>query len=102
MHARKLTVRLLRVAEDDLIAIISYVASERSSTASALIAAFESRLSLLATNPRLGAIPKEAQLKKLGYRYLIIEEYLVFYTVEGQTVYVHRIIHGARDYLSLF
>jgi toxin ParE1/3/4 len=37
----------------------------------------------------------------MGYRYLIVADYLVFYTFEEQTVLVHRIIHGARDYLRL-
>ncbi|HBJ75702.1 MAG TPA: type II toxin-antitoxin system RelE/ParE family toxin, partial [Syntrophaceae bacterium] len=27
--------------------------------------------------------------------------YLVFYTVEEQIIWVHRIIHGARNYISL-
>jgi toxin ParE1/3/4 len=102
MKKPKLTVRLLRVAEDDLVSIISYVASGRKSAAIELAAMFESRLQMLATNPRLGLIPKEPQLKKLGFRYLLVEDYLVFYTVEGSTLLVHRVIHGARDYLPLF
>lgn len=38
----------------------------------------------------------------MGYRYLIVDDYLIFYTVEQRSIYVHRIIHGARNYSSLF
>ena len=37
----------------------------------------------------------------MGYRFLVVQNYLIFYTVENHTIWVHRIIHGARDYLSL-
>ncbi|MBL7995484.1 type II toxin-antitoxin system RelE/ParE family toxin, partial [bacterium] len=36
-----------------------------------------------------------------GYRYLIVDNYLIFYTIEEETIFVHRIIHGARDYRRL-
>jgi toxin ParE1/3/4 len=57
---------------------------------------------LLATNPHLGRIPKDAALLDLGYRYLVVQNYLIFYVVEDRTIFVHRIVHGARDYLGLF
>ena len=38
------------------------------------------------------------KLKKLGYRILIVEKYLVFYVVKNKTVQIRRIIHGARRY----
>jgi plasmid stabilization system protein ParE len=33
----------------------------------------------------------------MGYRFLIVDDYLIFYTISRKTVLVHRIIHGARD-----
>jgi len=56
---------------------------------------------LLAGNPYLGRIPNDTRLAELGYRYLGVQDYLIFYVVEGRTTYVHRIIHGARDYGEL-
>jgi hypothetical protein len=35
------------------------------------------------------------------YRFLVVQNYLVFYTIEERVIWVHRIIHGARNYLSL-
>ena len=98
----KYSIRLLRVAEDDLTEIVTYIAADRASAAEALSAKIEKNLQLLARNPQLGRIPDEEELTRLGYRYLVVENYLIFYAIEGKTIYVHRILHGARDYLSLF
>lgn len=102
MSQPEFKVRLLRIAEDDLTEIVAYIAADRISAAEALADKIEKNLSLLSKNPFLGRIPKEEELARLGYRYLVVQNYFVFYTIEGQTIYVHRILHGARDYLSLF
>lgn len=39
----------------------------------------------------------EPGLAARGYRFLVVRNYLVFYTVEGTTVTVHRILDGRRD-----
>jgi toxin ParE1/3/4 len=95
-------VRLLRAAEDDLTEIVSYIAADRPSAADAMATKIEKNLALLAKNPHLGRIPKEEDLARLGYRYLVIDNYLVFYIIENDAILVHRILHGARDYLRLF
>ena len=95
MKPRKFSVRLLRVAEDDLSEIISYIAAENVAAADDITAKIEKNLSLLSTHPRIGRIPREEELAKLGYRYLIVADYLIFYTIETRTVLVHRILHGA-------
>ena len=95
-------VRLLRVAEDDLNEIVLYIASDRPSAAEAIANKIEKSLAHLSKRPMLGRIPKEEELARLGYRYLVVENYLIFYTIEDPTIHVHRILHGARDYLSLF
>ena len=102
MSRRKHKIQLLRIAEDDFTEIVTYIASDRPSAAGALAAKIEKNLQLLSQNPHLGRVPKEEELARLHYRYLVVENYLIFYTIEGQTVYIHRILHGARDYLPLF
>ena len=101
MSLRKYTVRLLRIVENDLAEILAYIAAERPSAAAGQLTKIGRILGLLRRNPYLGKLPNDEHLTKLGYRCLIIDDYLAFYTVEEQTVFVHRIIHGARDYLSL-
>jgi len=46
----------------------------------------------------MGVVPKDDRLKRLGYRLLIIENYLVFYVIKFETIQIRRIIHGARQY----
>jgi toxin ParE1/3/4 len=96
------SIRLLRIAEEDLGDIIAYIAEDRPSAAEALAIKIEKNLILLSKNPHLGRIPKEEGLAGMGFRYLVVEDYLFFYKIEGTTILVYRIIHGARDYQGLF
>jgi toxin ParE1/3/4 len=98
---RKYTVRLLRAAEDDFTEIVTYIAAQRREAAEALAQKIEKNLKLLAANPYLGRIANDSALIDLGYRYLVVENYLIFYVCEERTIFVHRIIHGARDYRGL-
>ena len=95
------TIRLLRLAEEDLADALSYIAAERPLAAEALAAKIEKELSLLANNPYLGRVPDDEELTRLGYRYVIVEDYLVFYRIESASIIVHRIIHRPRDYSIL-
>ena len=98
MKTHKLDVRLLSVAQDDLFEAITYIAADNPAAAESMAAKIEHSLTQLAKHPKLGRIPREEELAKLGYRYLVKEDYLIFYTVERNRILVHRIIHGARDY----
>ncbi len=101
MRPHKATVRLLSIAEDDIAEIVTYIAAENAEAAAKLVDKIETRLEQLADYPSLGRIPAEEELARLGYRYLVVDNYLVFYTLTQKTVLIHRIIHGARDYLTL-
>ncbi len=94
-------IRLLQVAEDDLREIISYIALDNPAAATALLDKIENSLSGLVSFPLLGKVPAEEALAGMGYRFLTLNNYLVFYTVEEQIIWVHRIIHSARNYISL-
>ena len=101
MPADKYQVRLLRVAEEDFTEIISFIAADNPTAAEAIANKIEKNLGLLSENPNLGRIPREEEIKNLGYRYLIVRNYIIFYTVEGKTIFIHRILHGARNYKAL-
>lgn len=90
-------VRLLPAAEKDLWDCISLLAAESPDAALRLADGFEETLSRLAANPRLGWVPEDARLSALAYRFLVLDDYLVFYTLYPGLVLVHRVIHGARD-----
>jgi toxin ParE1/3/4 len=101
MPADKFQIRLLKIAEEDLTEIIKFIADDNPTAVEAIANKIEKNLELLPDNPHLGRIPRDEEIKSLGYRYLIVENYIVFYTIEGRTILIHRILHGARNYKSL-
>ena len=101
MSKTKYQIRLLKIAEEDLIEIVSYIAADNPSAANTLANKIEKNLELLSDNPKLGRIPRDEEIRNLGYRYIIIQNYIVFYTIDERTILVHRILHSARNYKSL-
>ena len=101
MKINKYQVRLLSIAEEDFTEIVSYIAAENQKAALNLADNIENNLKFLSQNPKLGRIPRESEIRKLGYRYLIVQNYLIFYKVENKSILIYRILHGARDYKSL-
>ncbi len=94
-------IRYLKTAENDLESIFDYIMKDSPRAAASILEKFDKSISGLAQNPKLGVIPKDVRLKRLGYRMLIIGRYLVFYVVKGNTVQIRRVIHGARRYSHL-
>lgn len=101
MPADKYQVRFLSIAEEDFAGIISFIAVDNSAAADTIADKIEKNLELLSNNPDLGRIPREDEIRNLGYRYLIVQNYLIFYTKEEKTIFIHRILHGARNYKTL-
>jgi len=101
MPTNKYQIRLLSIAEEDFTEIISFIAADNPTAADAIASDIEKNLELLSINPNLGRIPREEELRNLGYRYLIVKNYLIFYTIEERTIFIHRILHGARNYKTL-
>ena len=101
MQTSKYKIRLLKIAEEDFYEIIEFVAADNPTAADKLAIKIESNLELLSENPLLGRIPRDKEIRSLGYRFLIIQSYVIFYTIEDKTIYIHRILHGARNYKSI-
>jgi len=93
-------VRLLSVAEQDLQELISYLAAENSDAATTTLDRIETQLQGLQRHPFLGRTPNDPKLARLGYR-VLIDNYLAFYKVKGKRVMIHRVLHGARDFVRL-
>ena len=101
MSKSNFSVRLLSIAEEDFTEIISFISDDNSKAAANLADKNKKNLELLSENPLLRKSPVDSDLKLLGYRYLIIENCLIFYTIEKRTILIHRILNGARNYKSL-
>ena len=59
-------------------------------------------LEQLARFPLSGSPMRETELRNLGYRFLIVEKYIVIYRLMGDTVFVYHIFDGRSDYPTLF
>ena len=101
MQTGKYKIRLLKIAEEDFTEIMEFVAADNPTAADKLAKKIESNLELLSENPLLERIPRDKEIRSLGYRFLIIQRYLMFYTIENKTIYIHRILHGSRNYKSV-
>lgn len=44
---------------------------------------------------------RDPELRRIGYRYVIVKDHLMFYRLIGDTVYVYHIVHGKTDYPAL-
>jgi plasmid stabilization system protein ParE len=91
-------IRYLPVAEKDLVEILDYIARDDPEVARRFVDRIENGIGNLARLPKAGRRTRDARLQRLGYRMLVLDEYLVFYVLIGRTVQIRRILHGARRY----
>ena len=89
--------RYLPAAQDDLLAILDYIAEDSSVRAEEFVADLEDRIGLLEKSPLLGRIPRNPRLREYGYRVLIVQSHLVFYMIRGNSIERHRVVHGSRN-----
>jgi addiction module RelE/StbE family toxin len=93
----KYTLRYLPVAEADLVEIFDFIAQDSPNRALSYLEKLDKRIGLLEQHPELGRVPRHPKLREYGYRVLIVESYLIFYIIRGQTIGIHRVVHGSRN-----
>lgn len=97
----KRDLRLLRVAEEDFSEIINFIALESIQRAETVASRIETGLMELMEFPYLGRVPAEPQLMAVGFRYKVLDNYLIFYSIEEVYILVHRILHSSGNYLKI-
>ncbi len=90
------TVRYLPIAVDDLVSIHDWIGDNSPAKATVFVEKLDKRIQNLRRHPLLGKEPRFEKLRRLGYRVLILEPYLIFYVVDVRTVTIHRVLHGSR------
>lgn len=99
--------RILRTdkANDQLYAIIQYIAEDSGSVDIALrmLDELEDAVNQLAEAPRLGSYPRYSTLRKQGYRVLIVRRYLIFYKVDDEKkhVMIYAVFDAKQNYVNL-
>ena len=91
-------VRYLPSAKTDLLEIVKYIARDNPPAALALVELLDKTIGHLAEFPELGREPKDDRLRRLGYRMVVIGDYLAFYVVKNEVIEIRRVIHGSRRY----
>lgn len=94
-------VKIYPTAKQDLLEIIDYLNTLSREAALRYYDLLTEEIASLSTMPERYPRPKDLAMAAKGYRYLVVKNYLVFYVVSGDTVQIHRILYGRRDYLSL-
>ena len=51
--------------------------------------------------PEMGALLSSIVDIDSNYRYLVCKNYLVFYRIDGNDIYIVRVLYGGRDYISI-
>lgn len=90
-------VRYLPAARRDLLEILDYIQKDNPAAATRFIDLVDERVSRLGRFPEMGREIKDERLRRLGYRMLVVENYLAF-VVRDDAVEIRRVIHGARRY----
>lgn len=94
-------VRIYPAAEQDLLDIIDYLNTLSPQTAMRYYDLLTEQIASLSAMPERCPHPRDLALTAKGYRYLIVKDYLVFYRIIGDTVQIHRILYGRRNYQAL-
>ena len=91
------------LAKADMEEIGDYISRELCNPEAALnmIRRFRSAIAPLRDLPQMGAPLLAPGKQGTLYRYLVCGSYLIFYHMDGTSVYIDRILYGRRDYLSL-
>jgi len=94
-------VKIYPTAQQDLREIVDYLNTLSPSAALRYYDKLTQEIASLSTMPERCPRPRDLALAAKGYRYLIVENYLIFYVVSGGTVQIRRILYGRRDYRAL-
>jgi plasmid stabilization system protein ParE len=89
-------VRLTDTAQADMDEIWTHIAHDSVAEANKFIRRLERQLRTLRTLPERCPLIPENKLLDKGYRHLVYGKYRSVFRISGRTVYVVRIIHGAR------
>ena len=93
---KRYRVEIAREAERDIIGIYEYMERRSAERTVTWFAEIERQVQTLSQHPKRCPVIPEADDIGVEYRHLIWGNYRTVYRVEGSTVYVVRVIHGAQ------
>ena len=94
-------IKIFPTAKQDLEEVIGYLNTLSPDAAFRDYDRLVEEVASLSKMPERCPRPKDLALAAKGYRYLILENYLVFYVVAGDTVQIRRILYAKRNYRAI-
>lgn len=92
----KFRVRITRAAERDIEEIWNFIAHDSSADADKFVGRFEEQIKTLETFPERCPLIPENEILGTHYRLLLYGNYRSVLRIARKTVYLLRVIHGAR------
>jgi toxin ParE1/3/4 len=101
MPPEKNNIKYTPAAVDDMDEIFSFISQDNITIADNMLERLDRKITGLADFPHMGSVLSDEEyiLIQRGYRFIVVQPYLIFYRVLEQTIIIHRILHGRRDYL---
>lgn len=99
----KVSVKFSPEALKDLDEIYDYIANVLKSPDAAdnTVNKILDKTDLLSDNPEIGTQLFFENDLFSGYRYMVSDNYLAFYRISADSVFVDRVIYGKRDYMKI-
>ena len=90
-------------ARNDLSEIKKYFSVELANPGAAcrMVAYISKRIRSLEQFPEMGASLSPIVGIDTSFRFLVCKNYLVFYRIEGNDVFISRVLYGGRDYVAI-
>lgn len=99
--SKNMKIKYTSAGINDMEEAFSYISQDNADTAEILLTKLNHNISQLVVFPQMGSVLSEEEytLLRHGYRFIVVHPYLVFYRIIENTIIIHRILHGRRDYL---
>lgn len=96
-------VNILAAAERDIEKIFSYIHDDLANPTAAqnIVQKILQRMQQLDSFPDMGASMTALDGRLQGYRYLVVDNYLVIYRHDDAAVYIVRVLYARSDYMRL-
>jgi plasmid stabilization system protein ParE len=94
-------VKILRAAQDDLSEIVDYLNTLSPQAAFRYYDMIVDGIMSLSEMPERCPLVRDARLRMRGYRFLVVESYMVFFVILDNIVQIRRILYGKRQYEDL-
>lgn len=90
-------------AKQDLIEIKKYIKYnlQEPNIANKLISKIKNAIEGIKNNPKMYAIIDDDFIKKLEIRKIIVDNYIVFYRIQSNTIEIVRVMYGRRNWIKL-